>query len=112
MSTMTERQRERLADNLRNVIHDAEELLKLSAGEVGSEAVALRDRVSGRLREARGDITVRTSLLDARHIAGDGRVFEAFRVAFRAACANCPSACSSSGMPGTSAITRAMPASR
>lgn len=56
MSTMTERQRERLADNLRNVIHDAEELLKLSAGEVGSEAVALRDRVSGRLREARDSL--------------------------------------------------------
>ena len=39
------------------------------------------------LREARGDVTVWTSLLDARHIAGDGQVFEAFRVAFRAACA-------------------------
>ncbi len=39
------------------------------------------------LREARGDITVRTSLLDARHIAGDVPVFEAFQEAFRAACA-------------------------
>ena len=29
MSTMTDRQRERLAEDLRNVIHDAEELLKL-----------------------------------------------------------------------------------
>jgi len=38
------------------------------------------------LREARGDITVRTSLLDARHIAGDSAVFEAFQAAFRAAC--------------------------
>ena len=33
------------------------------------------------LREARGDVTVWTSLLDARHIAGDGQVFEAFRAA-------------------------------
>ena len=38
------------------------------------------------LREARGDITVRTSLLDARHVTGDGAVFEQFRDAFRAAC--------------------------
>jgi [protein-PII] uridylyltransferase len=38
------------------------------------------------LREAKADITVRTSLLDARRIAGDGAVFEAFRKRFRAAC--------------------------
>ena len=38
------------------------------------------------LREAKADITVRTSLLDARHIAGDGEVFAAFRKKFRAAC--------------------------
>lgn len=53
MSTMTERQRARLAEDLRNVIHDAEELLKLGADEAGAEATALRERVRGRLHEAR-----------------------------------------------------------
>ncbi len=38
------------------------------------------------LREAKGDITVRTSLLDARHIAGDAAVFATFQAQFRAAC--------------------------
>jgi [protein-PII] uridylyltransferase len=38
------------------------------------------------LREAKGDITVRTSLLDARHIAGDAAVFAEFQGAFRSAC--------------------------
>ncbi|MCX7376065.1 MAG: [protein-PII] uridylyltransferase [Alphaproteobacteria bacterium] len=38
------------------------------------------------LREAKGDITVRTSLLDARHIAGDVAVFAEFQGAFRSAC--------------------------
>ena len=38
------------------------------------------------LREARGDITVRTSLLDTRHIAGDTAVVGAFQEVFRAAC--------------------------
>ena len=38
------------------------------------------------LREAKGDITVRTSLLDARHIVGDAEVFTAFQGAFRSAC--------------------------
>ncbi len=38
------------------------------------------------LREAKGDVTVRTSLLDARHIAGDTAVFATFQAQFRAAC--------------------------
>ena len=53
MATLTEAQRERLAADLRNVIHDAEELLKMTADEVGSEAVALRERVKLRLADAR-----------------------------------------------------------
>ncbi|MCC6718403.1 MAG: [protein-PII] uridylyltransferase, partial [Acetobacteraceae bacterium] len=42
--------------------------------------------ISDCLSEARGDITVRTSLLDARHVAGDATVFAEFQAAFRAAC--------------------------
>jgi len=63
MSTMTDRQRERLAEDLRNVIHDAEELLKMTAAEAGTEAEALRERVRGRLRDAKH------SLLDLQESA-------------------------------------------
>ncbi len=38
------------------------------------------------LVQARGDATVRTSLLDARPLAGDKGLFDAFSVSFRAAC--------------------------
>ncbi len=38
------------------------------------------------LTEARGDATIRTSLLDARRIAGDGALFEDFATCFAAAC--------------------------
>jgi len=38
------------------------------------------------LSEAGGDATVRTSMLDARRVAGDAALFEEFAAAFRAAC--------------------------
>ena len=41
MSTMTEAQRDKLVSDLKNVIHDAEELLRLSAGDIGAEATAM-----------------------------------------------------------------------
>jgi ElaB/YqjD/DUF883 family membrane-anchored ribosome-binding protein len=56
MSTMTDRQRERLAEDLRNVIHDAEELLKLTAQDVGDEAAAVRERVRSRLLDAKDSL--------------------------------------------------------
>jgi [protein-PII] uridylyltransferase len=43
--------------------------------------------VSDCLAEANGDATVRTSLLDARNLAGDEALFTDFSVRFRAACA-------------------------
>jgi [protein-PII] uridylyltransferase len=42
--------------------------------------------VAGCLAEAQSDITVRTSLLDARHLAGDRALFDDFEVRFAAAC--------------------------
>lgn len=56
MSTLTDRQRERLAQDLRNVIQDAEDLLKLTAHEAGADAAALRDRVRTRLLDARDSL--------------------------------------------------------
>jgi ElaB/YqjD/DUF883 family membrane-anchored ribosome-binding protein len=63
MSTLTETQRAKLTADLKNVIHDAEELLKLSAGDVGAEATAMRERIRARLLNAKD------SLLDLQHSA-------------------------------------------
>ena len=56
MSTMTELQRDKLVTDLKNVIHDAEELLKLSAGDLGTEAVAMQDRVRQRVLQAKDSL--------------------------------------------------------
>ena len=42
--------------------------------------------ISECLQAARDDVTIRTSLLDARRICGDAALFEAFHAAFRADC--------------------------
>ncbi|HET9147675.1 MAG TPA: bifunctional uridylyltransferase/uridylyl-removing protein, partial [Acetobacteraceae bacterium] len=47
---------------------------------------AMRSRADC-LREAKGDVTIRTSLLDARCIAGDRALFARFQTEFRADCA-------------------------
>ena len=56
MSTLTEAQRDKLVTDLKNVIHDAEELLKLSAGDLGSEAMAMQDRVRQRVLQAKDSL--------------------------------------------------------
>jgi ElaB/YqjD/DUF883 family membrane-anchored ribosome-binding protein len=56
MTELTEAQRDKLVTDLKLVIADAEELLRQSAGEVGSSAVALRERVEERIRQAREGI--------------------------------------------------------
>lgn len=63
MSTLTETQRAKLTADLKNVIHDAEELLKLSAGEAGAEVTEMRERIRARLLNAKD------SLLDLQHSA-------------------------------------------
>jgi ElaB/YqjD/DUF883 family membrane-anchored ribosome-binding protein len=74
MTTMSSDQRDKLVNDLKNVIHDAEELLKLTAGEAGAEATALRERVRGRLVQAK------ESLLGLQETAVE-RAREAGRVA-------------------------------
>jgi ElaB/YqjD/DUF883 family membrane-anchored ribosome-binding protein len=56
MNDMTADQRAKLVTDLRNVIHDAEELLKASAGEAGAEASELRERVRMRLLQAKDSL--------------------------------------------------------
>ena len=56
MPELTETQRDKLIADLRLVIADAEELLRLSASDVGGGVSALRDRVEARIRDARDSI--------------------------------------------------------
>ena len=53
MDALTETQREKLSTDLKNVIHDAEELLKMTASDVGTEATEMRERIRGRLVRAK-----------------------------------------------------------
>lgn len=53
MNAITEDQRDKLVSDLKNVILDAEELLKITASDAGVEAVALRERVRERLAQAK-----------------------------------------------------------
>lgn len=53
MSEMTAAQRSKLMADLRVVVADAEELLKLTAGEMGEGAVQLRERLQERLVRAK-----------------------------------------------------------
>lgn len=57
MSQMTANQREKLMDDLRTVVADAEAMLKLTADEVGDSAVGMRDRLQQRLADARSSIS-------------------------------------------------------
>jgi ElaB/YqjD/DUF883 family membrane-anchored ribosome-binding protein len=53
MSEMTAAQRSKLMADLRVVVADAEELLKLTAGEMGEGAASLRERLQERLAKAK-----------------------------------------------------------
>lgn len=71
MSTLSEAQRERLATDLRAVIQDAEELLKITAGDVGTEATELRERVRLRLLRAKDSLhSLQESAIERAKAAG------------------------------------------
>jgi ElaB/YqjD/DUF883 family membrane-anchored ribosome-binding protein len=56
MSDLTEVQKDKLARDLKNVIHDAEELLKMGASDVSEGAVEIRERVKLRLIAAKDSL--------------------------------------------------------
>jgi ElaB/YqjD/DUF883 family membrane-anchored ribosome-binding protein len=56
MSEMTAAHKEKLMTDLKLVISDAEELMKLTAGEVGDKASAMRMRMQDRLDKAKVDL--------------------------------------------------------
>ena len=56
MSELTAAHKEKLMTDLKLVISDAEELMKLTAGEVGDKASAMRMRMQDRLDQAKADL--------------------------------------------------------
>jgi ElaB/YqjD/DUF883 family membrane-anchored ribosome-binding protein len=53
MATETQATRDRLIEDFKKVIVDAEELLKITASETGGKISAVRERAEQNLREAR-----------------------------------------------------------
>jgi ElaB/YqjD/DUF883 family membrane-anchored ribosome-binding protein len=58
MNESTTAQRDRLVEDLKGVIADAEELLALTADQAGEGALKMRERVKARLMSARERLTV------------------------------------------------------
>jgi ElaB/YqjD/DUF883 family membrane-anchored ribosome-binding protein len=56
MSEMTQTHKEKLMSDLKLVIADAEELLKLTAGQVGDKAAEMRMRMQARMEQAKSDL--------------------------------------------------------
>ncbi|MDF2463926.1 MAG: protein of unknown function ElaB [Ramlibacter sp.] len=56
MSEMTATHKEKLMTDLKLVIADAEELMKLTAGDVGEKASAIRMRMQARMEQAKVDL--------------------------------------------------------
>lgn len=53
MTTETQSTRDRLTEDFKTVIQDAEELIKVTAGQTGDKVAAVRTRAEENLREAR-----------------------------------------------------------
>ncbi len=56
MTEMTVDHKEKLMSDLKVVIADAEELLKMTAGQVGDKASELRSRMQTRLEQAKAEL--------------------------------------------------------
>lgn len=56
MTEMTAMQREKLMADLRTVVADAEQLLKMTANELGEGAAGLRERLQERLTQSKDSL--------------------------------------------------------
>ena len=56
MNDMSDTQKDKLMGDLRVVISDAEELLKMTADEAGESAAGLRNRVQQRMNQAKAEL--------------------------------------------------------
>lgn len=71
MSDLTANQREKMIADLRLVVADAEELLKMTADEMGEAAVGLRERLQDRLSQAKHRLlTLQSAVTDNAKAAG------------------------------------------
>ena len=71
MNELSEVQRQKLVTDLKNVIQDAEELLKASASDMGAEATALRERVRSRLLNAKDSLHgLQSAAVERAKVAG------------------------------------------
>ena len=71
MSELTATQKDKLMADLRVVVADAEELLKLTADDVGESTAGLRERLQQRLSDARHSLlTLQASASEKAKAAG------------------------------------------
>jgi ElaB/YqjD/DUF883 family membrane-anchored ribosome-binding protein len=56
MADMTTVQKDKLMNNLREVIADAEALLRMTADQAGEDAADIRSRVQTRMNQAKADL--------------------------------------------------------
>lgn len=71
MTELTAAQKDKLMADLRQVIADAEDLLKLTANEVGDNAVGLRERLQQRMADAKHSLlTLQASATEKAKAAG------------------------------------------
>ncbi len=71
MSELTATQKDKLMADLRVVVADAEELLKLTAGDVGDSTAGLRERLQQRLTDAKHSLlTLQASATEKAKAAG------------------------------------------
>jgi ElaB/YqjD/DUF883 family membrane-anchored ribosome-binding protein len=66
MTEMTQAQKEKLMSDLNVVIADAEELLKMTAGQVGDKAAELRQRMQRRMEQAKADLAMLQDMVTVR----------------------------------------------
>lgn len=66
MSELTAAHKEKLMSDLKLVVADAEELLRLTAGEVGEKAAEMRMRMQARMEQAKADIASLQNLAVAK----------------------------------------------
>lgn len=57
MTKLASAQKDKLMTDIQLVIADAEELLRMTAGQAGEGAAELRGRVEGRLEQAKAELT-------------------------------------------------------
>ncbi|MDP3700061.1 MAG: DUF883 family protein [Hylemonella sp.] len=76
MSETTSAQRDKLLDDLRLVISDAEELLRMTAHQVGDDTAELRHRIQSRLQDAGIELDALQDAATAQVKAADEFVHE------------------------------------